>query len=115
MKAVRDELRARSIAFENSNNWTKILTLLKEHERDSNYFKPITDHRKFITSDAQRSEEERVQIQYSKLRRKHNFESIISELNKRKIAYEAGTQWEILLTLIKEDEGNSIFFAYHAH
>ena len=53
IKAVRDELRARNIEFALTNNWKTLLTLLKDHEGDSKYFKPVIAHGRFITNDAQ--------------------------------------------------------------
>ena len=75
--------------------------------KDSKYFKPVTNYWKFITSDAQQSEIETVQIQYSKLRHKHNYDSFLAELRERNITNESGMQGKRLLALLKEDEGKS--------
>ena len=110
IKAVRDELRARNIEFALTNNWTKLLTLLKDHEGDSKYFKPVIDHGRFITNDAQRPEQEVIRVQFSKLKKDDNYESVLQELRARNITYEEGEQWRNLLTLLKLDEGDDKFF-----
>ena len=74
------------------------------------YFKPVTDFNQFITSDTQRSKEPVIRVQYSKLKRDNNFESIINELREQSIDYGSKRAWRNLLTLLKEDEGDNKFF-----
>ena len=110
MKAVRNKLCAQNINFENSDNWKKLLTLLKEHEGNNKYFKTVTNFKEFITSDSQRSEEPVIHVQCSKLKRDDNFESIINKLKERNFDYGSNRVWRKLLTLLKEDEGDNKFF-----
>ena len=110
IKSVRDELSARNIQFSNKDNWTKLLTLLKEDEGDGKFFKPVIEYNRFITNDAQRPEEEVIRIQFSKLKRNENYEPIIQELRARNINFGNETQWRNLLTLLKDDEGDQKFF-----
>ena len=47
MIAVRNELLARNIMFDDETKWTSLLKLLKENEGDNKYFKPLTDYDAF--------------------------------------------------------------------
>ena len=47
LEAVRDELRERGCAFDQTTNWTALLKILKEHEHDNKFFKPQTDYDTF--------------------------------------------------------------------
>lgn len=76
MKAVREELKARQVAFEKSDGWMKLLTLLKAHEGDNKYFSPVTDYDNFVSSDMQRTDKEVSKIQYSLLKKSENLAPI---------------------------------------
>ena len=51
--AVRGELTARSIQYQSNTNWTEMIKLLKQHEKQSNsnaherYFTPVTPYEIF--------------------------------------------------------------------
>lgn len=49
MDAIRNELTARGMGerFNAATNWTNLLKLLKEHEKDNKYFRPLTDYDAF--------------------------------------------------------------------
>ena len=49
MDAIRNELTARGMGerFNVETNWTNLLKLLKEHEKDKKYFRPLTDYDAF--------------------------------------------------------------------
>ena len=49
MEAIRNELTARGMGehFNAETNWTNLLKLLKEHEKDKKYFRPLTDYDAF--------------------------------------------------------------------
>ena len=49
MQQIRSELTARglSIKFDEKTNWTTLIKLLKEHEKDKKYFKPLTSYDSF--------------------------------------------------------------------
>ena len=47
MFQVRNKLAAQNILFDNSTNWTAMLKLLKQHEKDNKYFQPRTNYDSF--------------------------------------------------------------------
>ena len=48
-EAIQGELQARGLGdkFDDKTNWTTLIKLLKEHEKDKRYFRPLTDYNKF--------------------------------------------------------------------
>jgi len=49
MEAVKGELLARELGdkFDNNTNWTNLLKILKEHEKNKKYFTPLTNYDAF--------------------------------------------------------------------
>ena len=49
MEAVKGELLARGLGdkFDNNTNWTNLLKILKEHEKNKKYFTPLTNYDAF--------------------------------------------------------------------
>ena len=46
-EAVRNEMRARDLAFDENTTWTKMIKAIKEHEGDKKYFSPRTNYTDF--------------------------------------------------------------------
>lgn len=46
-KQIKDELVKRGIEFDNRQNWTTLIKLLKQHEKDNNFFTPLTPYDSF--------------------------------------------------------------------
>ena len=65
---------------------------LKKNKGDLKYFKPKIEYSRFITNNVQRSEDEVIWIQYSKLKQNENYESIIEELQVQNISFGNKTQ-----------------------
>ena len=47
LDAVCAEVTARGIAFLPTTNWTSLLKIIKEHEGNTKFFKPLTDYTNF--------------------------------------------------------------------
>ena len=107
---IRRELEARRVNFEASDNWTRLLTLLKENENDQKYFKPVTDYQVFITNDLQRPSVEVQRVQISRLKKDDNMEAVRGELRARNLSFDESATWTQLLTILKTDENDTRYF-----
>ena len=109
---MRRELQARNLSFEQTDNWTTLLNILKAHEGDNKFFKPLTGFENFVTSDHQRPEDDRIErITFSRLRKNDNIEAVRDELRSRDITcFTEQTNWKDLLTLLKKHEGHQKLF-----
>ena len=107
---IQRELEARRVNFEASDNWTRLLTLLKENENDQKYFKPVTDYQVFITNDLQRPSVEVQRVQISRLKKDDNMEAVRGELRARNFSFNESATWTKLLTILKKDMNDTRYF-----
>ena len=110
MKAVREELKARQVAFEKKWWLDEIIYLAKSAKGDNKYFSSGTDYNNFVSSDMQQSDKEVSKIQYSFLKKNYNLAPIWDELRACEVHFDETTLWKDLLTCLKEDEGDNNFF-----
>ena len=47
LNAIRKECLARGLQFDNSTNWKSLISMIKNHEKDNKYFKPLTNYNSF--------------------------------------------------------------------
>ena len=47
LDAIRKECLARGLQFDNSTNWKSLISMIKNHEKDNKYFKPLTNYNSF--------------------------------------------------------------------
>ena len=51
IEQVRKECDARGLVFNKETNWTNLIKLIKEHEKDAKFFMPRTDYNLFKWND----------------------------------------------------------------